>query len=89
MQQLTQIELANWLALYVATGLCCAIAFALAWATAAYEIYQERTWLTMRSFRSVVLFIPKTWWRWQKLYLTSMPVTLGIVGLFAASLRWG
>lgn len=89
MQQLTQIELANWLSLYVATGLCCAIAFVLAWATAAYDIYQERPWSTIRSFRSVVLFVPRTWWRWQKLYLTSMPATLAIVGLFAASLRWG
>jgi len=88
MNQLTQIELSNWLALYVAAGLCCAIAFALACATAAFEIYRDRSWSTVKSVRSAVLFLPRTWWRWQKLYLTSTPVTLGIVSLFAASMRW-
>ncbi|MDF0546041.1 hypothetical protein PX699_27155 [Sphingobium sp. H39-3-25] len=89
MHQLTQIELSNWLALYVAAGLCCAIAFALACATAAVEIYRDRSWSTIKSVRSAVLFLPLTWWRWQKLYLTSTPVTLGIVSLFAASMSWG
>ena len=88
MQQLTQIELANWLALYVAAGLCCAIAFALACATTLLELYRERSWATINSVRSAALFLPKTWWRWQKHYLTSTPVTLGIVALFAASLSW-
>ena len=64
-------------------------AFALACATAAIEIYRDRSWSTIKSVRSAVLFIPRTWWRWQKLYLTSTPVTLGIVSLFAASMRWG
>lgn len=89
MQHLTQIELANWIALYVATGFCCAIAFALAWATTLIEVYQERSWATIGSVKSALLFAPRTWWRWQKLYLTSTPVTLAIVAMFAASMSWG
>ncbi|PBN42285.1 hypothetical protein [Sphingobium sp. D43FB] len=88
MQQLTAIELANWLALYLAAGLCCAIALALSCATTMVELYRERSWATVTSLRSAVLFVPRTWWRWQKLYLTSMPVTLGVVMLFAASMSW-
>ncbi|WP_347340899.1 hypothetical protein [Sphingomonas lacusdianchii] len=38
--------------------------------------------------RGAALFLPKVWWRWQKLYLLSTPVTLFIVGWFAATLRW-
>ncbi|MCF8708376.1 hypothetical protein [Rhizorhapis sp. SPR117] len=88
MTQLTQLELSNWLALYLATGLCCAIACTLAVATTAAEIYRDRSWAAVKSLRSAVLFLPKAWWRWQKLYLGSMPVTLGIVGLFAVSMNW-
>lgn len=88
MQQLTAIELANWMALYLATGLCCAIALFLSCATTLVELYRERRLSTVISLRSVMLFVPRTWWRWQKLYLTSMPVTLGIVILFAASMSW-
>jgi hypothetical protein len=39
-----------------------------------------------RSGRCPVL--AKAWWRWQKSYLLSTPVTLGIVGFFAASMSW-
>jgi hypothetical protein len=88
MQQLTQTELANWLALYAAAGLCCTIAFFLACATTIIEIHRERAWATVHSLRSAMLFLPKSWWRWQKHYLTSMPATLVIVVLFGASLRW-
>lgn len=88
MTQLTQLELSNWLALYLAAGICCAIACTIAVATTAAEIYRDRSWTTVRSVRSAILFLPKTWWRWQKLYLTSMPATLGVVGLFAVSMTW-
>ncbi|RVT39616.1 hypothetical protein [Sphingobium algorifonticola] len=88
MQQLTHAEFSNWVALYVATGLCCAIAFALAAAKTAIDIYQESSWASVQSFGSLVLFVPKTWWRWQKNYLASTPVTLGVVSLFAASMSW-
>lgn len=88
MQHMTQLELANWIALYAAAGLCCAIAFALAWAATLAEVYRERSWVAVRSVKSALLFLPRTWWRWQKLYLTSTPVTLGIVALFATTLSW-
>lgn len=88
MQQLTALELANWMALYLAAGFCCAIALVLSCATTLVELYRERSWAAVTSLRSAALFLPRTWWRWQKHYLTSMPVTLGIVSLFAASLSW-
>lgn len=89
MQHLTQIELTNWIALYVAAGICCGLAFTLACARVMVEIYQERSWEAVHSLKAAALFVPRTWWRWQKLYLTSTPVTLAIVGLFAASMHWG
>ncbi|CCW17242.1 hypothetical protein EBBID32_15810 [Sphingobium indicum BiD32] len=88
MQQLTAVELANWMALYLAAGFCCTIALGLSCAMIMVELYRERCWATVTSLRSAALFVPKTWWRWQKLYVTSMPVTLGIVMLFAASMSW-
>ncbi len=81
-------EIANWIALYVAAGLCCGIAVILSVATTFIEIYRERAWTNIDSFGSAALFLPKTWWRWQKLYFISTPVTLGIVGAFAASMSW-
>lgn len=88
MAHLTQVEIGNWIALYVAAGLCCGIAVVLSVAIALIEIYRERAWTNINSFRSAALFLPKTWWRWQKLYFISTPVTLGIVGAFAASMSW-
>ncbi len=88
MGHLTQVEIANWIALYVAAGLCCGIAVILSVATTFIEIYRERAWPNIDSFGSAALFLPKTWWRWQKLYFISTPVTLGIVGAFAASMSW-
>ncbi len=88
MRYLTAIEQANWMALYVAAGSCCVIAMALSCATTMVEVVRERGWSSVNSLRSAILFVPKIWWRWQKLYLTSMPVTLGIVILFATSMRW-
>ena len=88
MGQLSAIELANWLALYLATGICCAIAFTLSSGAVLYALCRERGWVAVTSVRGALLFVPKTWWRWQKLYLTSMPVTLVIVVLFAASMQW-
>ncbi|CAM4240869.1 Transmembrane protein [Novosphingobium lubricantis] len=88
MQQLTAIELANWMALYLAASICCVIALVLSCATVVVELYRERCWATVTSVRAAVLFVPRTWWRWQKHYLTSMPVTLGVVILFAGSMNW-
>lgn len=88
MGQLTEIEAANWMALYVATGICCAMAFALSCGMVMCAVYREHSWTAITFLRSALLFVPRTWWRWQKLYLTSMPVTLVIVIMFAASMRW-
>jgi len=86
---LSALELQNWLALYAAAGLCCAFAVVLSIVSIFVELYREEAWGNFRTFRSAILFLPKTWWRWQKLYLLSTPVTLGIVGAFAMTLSWG
>lgn len=90
MNQFTPLELQNWLAVYAATAACCVIAMALSVSTVAYELYRERIWTTvdLRSPRSVILFAPKIWWRWQRIYFLSTPVTLAIVTWFGATLSW-
>ncbi|WP_336960541.1 hypothetical protein [Sphingobium aquiterrae] len=88
MGQLTTVEAANWMALYLAAGVCCAMALVLSSGMIICELYRERSWAAINSVRSALMFVPQTWWRWQKLYLTSMPVTLAIVTLFAASMSW-
>jgi hypothetical protein len=87
MAQLTQMEIANWLAIYVGVGLCCALAVSLSVAVLLGQLVQERAWRQIHGVRAA-LFLPRTWWRWQKLYLLSTPVTLCIVAWFAATLRW-
>lgn len=89
MQHLSPIELANWTALYLAAGLCCMIAVVLAALVTLADLRRDRAWTSITSWRGAVLFVPRTWWRWQKHYLTSAPVTLAIVGLFASTMRWG
>lgn len=79
----------NWIAIYAAAGLCCAFAVILSIATIFVELYREEAWGNFKTFRSAILFVPGAWWRWQKLYLLSTPVTLGIVASFAATLSWG
>ena len=88
MDQLTHLELINWMALYIAAGSCCTIAFVLAATVTVIEVFRERQWKSVTSLGSAVLFLPLTWWRWQKLYLLSMPATLGVVVLFAVSINW-
>lgn len=89
MAHLSALEIQNWFALYIAAGLCCAFAAVLSIATIVAQLYREQAWSKLASVRGVILFVPKTWWRWQKLYLLSAPVTLAIVGSFAATLSWG
>jgi hypothetical protein len=86
---LSALEIQNWIALYAAAGICCVFALVLSVATTAVELYRERAWANIRTVRGAMLFIPRTWWRWQKLYFLSTPVTLAIVGSFAATLSWG
>ena len=89
MAHLSALELQNWLALYAATGLCCAFAVVLSVVATFVQLRREQAWNGITSIKGAVMFVPKTWWRWQKLYLLSTPVTLAIVGSFAATLSWG
>ena len=43
---MTATEINNWIAVYAATGICCAIAFSLSVATVATELVRERAWAT-------------------------------------------
>lgn len=81
-------ELQNWIAVYAATGVCCFFAMILSVTTVGIEVYRERVWRDVQDVRSAILFAPRLWWRWQKRYLLSTPVTLAIVGWFAATLDW-
>jgi hypothetical protein len=85
---LTSNELGNWIAIYAATGACCSFACTLSVATVGGEVIRERSWREIPDIKSAALFGPKLWWRWQKRYLLSTPVTLAIVGWFAATLDW-
>ena len=40
---MTPTEIANWIAVYAATGICCAFAMVLSVSTVVYELYRERT----------------------------------------------
>lgn len=88
MDQFTPVEIANWIAIYLAAGLCCAIAMVLSVSVTLHGMWRDRVWEDVATLRGAVLFLPKAWWRWQKLYLLSTPVTLGIVGSFAATMSW-
>ena len=85
---MSALEIANWIAIYAATAICCAIAMVLAVSTVAYEAYQERVWVGLRSRRQYLMLAPQLWWRWQKRYLLSTPMTLIIIAWFAATLDW-
>jgi hypothetical protein len=89
MAHLSALEIDNWIAIYGAAGICCAFALVLSVATTAVEVHRERAWEDFKSVRGAILFIPRTWWRWQKLYLLSTPMMLAIVASFAATLSWG
>ena len=81
-------HLSNWLSLYVATGICAAIATAAAAVSVGIEVVRERQWQGVRGIRATFLFVPKLWLRWQLRYLTATPVILAVVGYYATSLRW-
>lgn len=85
---LTPAELANWLTLYAATGVCVSLAAAGAIIVVGHEVIHDREWRTLGSIRAKALFVPQLWWRWQKAYLTGTPVILAIVGFYATSLNW-
>jgi hypothetical protein len=85
---LTPAELANWLTLYAATGVCASLAAAGAMILVGHEVIRDRKWRALGGFRAKALFVPQLWWRWQKAYLTGTPVILAIVGYYATSLNW-
>lgn len=88
MSQFSAVEIANWTAIYLATALCCGIAMTLSVSVTLHGLWKDRVWSELSSVRGAALFLPKVWWRWQKLYILSTPVTLGIVCWFAATMRW-
>lgn len=85
---MSQAEIMNWTAIYAATSLVCMLALFLSGTMVAVQLCRERFWRELGSVRAVLLFVPGTWWRWQKLYLTGTPVILAIIGWFALTLDW-
>ena len=49
MSQFTPLEIANWMAIYLATSLCCAIAMVLSVSVALHGIWNDRIWRDARS----------------------------------------
>jgi hypothetical protein len=88
MSSLPPEQMANWMSLYAATGLCAALAgFGAAVAVGA-EVIRNREWNELDSLKSLALFGPRLWWRWQKRYLTATPVILAIMVYYGSSLNW-
>ena len=88
MSQFSPVEIANWIAIYLAAALCCGIAMVLSVSITLHGLWQDKAWQEVRTVRGAALFLPRAWWRWQKLYLLSTPVTLAIVSYFAATMSW-
>lgn len=88
MQQMAVVNFENWAALYAATAACCVIAALLAAITVGMDLYRERPWDEFGTARGAILFVPRTWWRWQRRYLLATPVILVIVTMFGLSLDW-
>jgi len=84
----TANEFHNWVAIYLATAICCGFAITLTTGTVAYEMVRNRVWQQEWTICSAVLLLPRIGWRWQRRYFLSTPVTLAIVGYFATSLTW-
>jgi hypothetical protein len=81
-------QMANWISLYAATGLCAALAGFGSAIAVGIEVVRRMEWNELDSLRSVALFGPRLWWRWQMRYLTATPVILGIVVYYGFSLSW-
>jgi hypothetical protein len=87
-ETMTALDLQNWISLYLATAMCCGFAIVLTTLTVASDMYRERVWLGNWNASRMALFVPRTWWRWQRRYFMSTPMTLGIVSAYALSLSW-
>jgi hypothetical protein len=88
MSSLPPEQMANWLSLYAATGLCAALAGCGAAIGVAIEVVRNREWNELDSLKSMAWFGPRLWWRWQKRYLTATPVILAIVVYYGFTLHW-
>ena len=88
MQGLSPEQLANWLSLYVATGICASLGAVGAVISVGYEVIRRREWRDVRGGWAAAIYVPQLWWRWQKRYLTATPVILAIVAYYASSLNW-
>ena len=44
MNQFSQIEIANWISIYLAAGMCCAIAMALSVSLTLHGLWQDKPW---------------------------------------------
>ncbi len=85
---MTEHDLNNWIAIYLATFMLASVAFLLSLLTVGIELFHERFWRSLTTPRSIALALPRIWWRWQQRYLLGTPVILLIVGAFAAQLDW-
>jgi hypothetical protein len=81
-------EIANWTSLYVATFICCAITITLTSILWLHFVVTTAPWRELGTWRGRLLFVPKLWWKWQKLYFSGTPVILVIVAYFAATMSW-
>jgi hypothetical protein len=88
MSNLPPEQMANWLSLYAATGLCAALAGFGAAVAVGIEVVRNREWSQLDSVKSMAWFGPRLWWRWQKRYLTATPVILAIVVYYGFTLHW-
>lgn len=84
---MTANDLRLWIDLYAAMGLCCAIAAALSVSRVCWLYWHEPN-LRPKGWKAWTVAAPLAWWRWQKVYLTTAPVTLGVIALYAATLPW-
>jgi hypothetical protein len=81
-------DIANWTSLYLATFIMCAITMTLTGIMWLHFVVKTAPWRGLTTWRAKILFLPKLWWKWQKLYLTGTPVILAVDAYFAASMQW-
>ena len=85
---MSKAEFANWLALYVATFICCLVSTMVTVGATLHQVLRDRPWAAAKTVRARLLLVPAIWWQWQKTYLLTTPVTLSIITMFAFSLDW-
>ena len=59
MNQFSQVEIANWIAIYLAAAMCCAIAMAISVSVTVHGLYRDKAWEDVQSIRGAALFLPK------------------------------